>query len=90
MVGSGDDDTDYDDSVSQEESVGHDESSGHPVDWTLVRGHAGQFRLEGITWLVVLIKHESARLRMRLHEEEALTVRGHGLVDHITPTRGPC
>ncbi|XP_057541769.1 uncharacterized protein LOC130820422 [Amaranthus tricolor] len=47
MVGSGDDDTDYDDSVSQEESVGHDESSGHPVDWTLVRWHTSQFRTRG-------------------------------------------
>ena len=46
-VGSGDDDTDYDDFVSREESVGQDESAGHPVDWTLVRGHAGQFKIRG-------------------------------------------
>ena len=47
MVGSGDYDTDYDDSVSREESVGQDESAGHPIDWTLVRGHVGQFRIRG-------------------------------------------
>ena len=47
LVGSGDDDIDYDDSVCQEESVGHDESAGLPVDWTIVRGHAGQFRIRG-------------------------------------------
>ena len=46
-VGSGDDDTDYDESVSREESVGQDESVGHPVDWTLVKGHAGQFKIRG-------------------------------------------
>ena len=46
-VGSGDDDTDYGDSVSREESVGQDESAGHPIDWTLVTGHAGQFRIRG-------------------------------------------
>ena len=46
-AGSGDDDTDYDESVSREESIGQDESLGHPVDWTLVRGHAGQFRTRG-------------------------------------------
>ena len=40
-VSSGDDDSDYDKSVSREESVGQDESVSHPVDWTLVRGHAG-------------------------------------------------
>ena len=46
-VGSGDDDTDYDESVSREEFVGQDECVGHPVDWTLVRGHAGQFKIRG-------------------------------------------
>ena len=46
-VGSGDDHTDYDNSVSREESVGQDESVGHPVDWTLIRGHAGKFRIRG-------------------------------------------
>ena len=46
-VGSGYDDTDYDDSVSGEESVGHNESVGLPVDWTIVRGHVGQFRIRG-------------------------------------------
>ena len=49
MVGSGDDDTDYDDSVSWEEYFGQDESAGHSVDWTLVKGHAGQFRIRGHT-----------------------------------------
>ncbi|XP_057526209.1 uncharacterized protein LOC130805452 [Amaranthus tricolor] len=39
--------TTLDHSVSREESVGHDESVGHPVDWTLVRGHASQFKIRG-------------------------------------------
>ena len=46
-VGSGDDDTDFDESLSREDSVSQDESVAHPVDWSVVRGRAGQFKTIG-------------------------------------------
>ena len=86
-VGSGDDDTDYDDSVSREESVGQDESAGHPVDWTLVRRHAAQFRIREHS---TTDTSDQAGVSQDDTSDKALTIREHGLIDHITPARGPC
>ena len=76
--GSSSDDSDYEGSV------------GHPIDWTVVRGHAGKFARAGPSNAGASDHAEDSQVdNAALGGRRCPTVWWNGLADHIVPASGP-